>query len=447
MSVETKPQPDLSSIIENAPGTYLEVPKPNHLYSDPQSLSSSMATSFNDQQQEDAHSKQDSIGECRLSVSQSTEEKINPKHILVVSKRNDSIHDAVVQANTEGNIRASTSSEYTNEVKIQITSEVEDTGLFQTEDHDGQPFSSDLLNGDSQTDKVKHIHGLVDITRVKTANKVFTPAKSDTRHHGQVQHDQHPLMDHQYQKKQPKKVPNCNPAFNRKFYNVPDSDRLNGRWVNQHSIDTNAAVGSYTPFPLLWENASQVRRKQTVKDVWARTSDRFVVKDSKLSPGIYEPHLCIQTNPAGAVSAFKSSQERFRMRATGSNVAPGSYNTEIKKVQHGFTPWIKSVHGDLARIMEPPESVSWGTSSHLLTNLSSKCVLPPKSINVDKKQKNKPPATEVKETAGSAGPAKPLHPFSLTYLVTKPVLLTGNATPNLNSASRISSTMPSNMTV
>eukprot|EP00842_Homolaphlyctis_polyrhiza_P006936 jgi/Hompol1/831/HPOL_002579-RA len=209
------------------------------------------------------------------------------------------------------------------------------------------------------------------------------------------------------------------------FYNVTDSKRLTDRLVNRLNKDITATVGTYDPYPLLWQSAGEVKRKQAVKDVWARTSKRFATINSNLSPGMYTPVPRPFSHTPSAASAFKSSVKRFRMKTPGTSVAPGSYEIDPVHIRHGFAPWVKDVQQNLGRTLEPSISVPWGTPSRLLEKLSNET----KEIikfseakkRLDAQIKSNELRKKAEETAGVLNakvvPAKPLHPFSLQYLV------------------------------
>ena len=44
---------------------------------------------------------------------------------------------------------------------------------------------------------------------------------------------------------------------------------------------------------------------------------------------------------------------------------------EPLKIRHGFIPWVKDVHKDLKRVIEPPGKTTWATPSKLLEILST----------------------------------------------------------------------------
>ncbi|KAL2911669.1 hypothetical protein HK105_208877 [Polyrhizophydium stewartii] len=222
------------------------------------------------------------------------------------------------------------------------------------------------------------------------------------------------------------------------FYGIPESTRLTERLVNRHNKDVVATVGSYNPHPLLWETSAQVRRKQAVKDVWGRMTKRFVEKDSKLAPGMYEPQQDPFRRPSGESSSFKSTQERFKSREQGFNVAPGSYEVEHKKVHNGFRPWVKGVQTNLGRVLEPSVQVPWGTPSRLLEKLSVDSSVIPKLTDAKKRLDEQVKSDEMKLKGGvspapvvKSAPAKPLHPFSQVYLMSGPIpiITSGSAAP------------------
>ncbi|KAH6576456.1 hypothetical protein BASA62_001377 [Batrachochytrium salamandrivorans] len=210
---------------------------------------------------------------------------------------------------------------------------------------------------------------------------------------------------------------------NQGLYHVPESNRLTNRLVNRNNRDIIASVGSYNPYPLIWETKSQAHLKRPIKDMWGKAPGRFVKVDSTLPPGMYDvkPHLVSKIT--AATSSFKYIGDRFNIRPTESNIAPGQYNIERQKVKHGFTPWIKKIHDELSRTMEPPIPTSWGTSSKLLTDLSTKCAHP-KSFDKAKKRldrSSKPSGITPVENTFKAVAIKPAHPFSIEYLAKLPI--------------------------